>query len=82
MLPLEARETVSDRGFEGCDFLAGVGDHTAEPCMQLAPAGDAGYFCDIARVEAAAGQDSEAISRSLNERSKNRCAHLSIGSAA
>ena len=61
-LPLKARDALSHRGFEGCDVRAGVGNHFTEACVQLMRAGGAGYFGDIAWMEAAAGKNGEAAS--------------------
>jgi len=61
--------------------MADVGDYPTEACVQFARAGGPGNFCDIARVEAAAGQNRDAIPSLLKERSKNGRASLCVGSA-
>ena len=66
-LPLETRDAISDRGFEACGVLAGIGDYPAEACVQFARASCVGNFCNIARVEAAAGQNRDAIPSLLNQ---------------
>ena len=50
--------------------------------MQFPCTGGAGYFRDVARVEAAAGQYCDAIARLLNKVSESERASLRMGSAA
>ena len=81
-LPSEAHDAFSYSGFEGCDVLAGVGNHSAEAGVEFACAGRMGHFCEIAWMKSAAGKNNDAVASLLDEGAKNRCATLSIGSAA
>src|ERR1700675_3859591 len=81
-LPLETREAVADSGFEGCDVLAGVWDHTAEAGVEFARARGTDYFRDVVRVDAAAGQDRDAISSLQKEGSEDGCALQCVRSTA
>src|SRR5260370_14309350 len=80
-LPSEICNAASNRGFESRDVLAGVGDHSSQPCVKFKRTGCAGHFHDVARMEAGAGQNRYAISSLLDERSKNGHATWRIGSA-
>ena len=67
-LGLEFRDAFSHCGFEGRDVGAGVGNHSAQAGMEFARTRGAGHFRDIARMEAATGQNRDAISGLLDER--------------
>ena len=65
-LPLKTRDTLSHCGFECCDVRAGVGNHFTEAGMQFACAGGAGYFCNVAWMKSAAGENRDAVSRLMD----------------
>ena len=80
-LPSEICNAASNRGFESCNVLAGVRDHSTQPCVKFKRTACAGYFHDVARMEAGAGQNHDAIPGLLDEGSKNGHATWRIGSA-